>query len=183
MSSRYFLDLDPTDGQLARYEAIAASLGVGSAHKVIRTGADGKIDLSFVPDTTGGSPEIIVAEADIAAYSFVSLRYSSGRKVRGALATDNTRPAVAFCPEATTNGNNATIYVGGIVEADPTGFTTADTGKLLFLSTSTAGKAGVAPPSAANNIVQVVGRIIEVSTVMRVEIKIDPRYVKIVAAS
>lgn len=183
MSSRYFLDLDPSDGQLARYEAIAASLGASSANKIPRTGSDGKLDLSFIPDMSSGAPEIVAAEADISAYSFVALRYNSGRKVRAALASDNTRPAVAFCSDFVSNGDNATVYFGGILQMDPTGFTTADTGKLLFLSAGSAGKAVLTPPSANNNIVQVVGRIIEVSTVMRVEIRVDPRYVRIVPAS
>jgi hypothetical protein len=183
MSSRYFLDLDPTDGQLARYEAIAASLGAGSANKIPRTGSDGKLDLSFIPDMSSGAPEIITAEADISAFSFVSLRYSSGRKVRGALAADNTRPAFAFCADAAVNGENATVYFGGVLETDPTGFTTADTGKLLFLSAANAGKAVLSPPSASSNIVQILARIIEVSTVMRIEIKVDPRYIRLVPAS
>ena len=183
MATRYFLDLDPTDGQLARYEAIAASLGVGSAHKILRTGADGKLDLSFIPDTTSGTPESVTAEAAISAYSFVSLRNSSGRKVRGALAADSTRPAVAFCSEGATSGGAAVIYFGGVLQFDPTGLTTADEGKLLFLSAATAGAATKTPPSADNNIVQIVGRIIEVSTVARVEIKIDPRFIKLIPAA
>ena len=182
MSNRYFLDIDPTGDAVLRYEAIAASLGVSSAHKIIRTGADGKIDLSFVPDTTGGSPEIITAEADIAAFSFVALRNSSGRKVRGALAADNTRSAVFFCPDGATNGTSATLFLGGILTMDPTGLTTSDEGKLLFLSAATAGKASRTPPSADNNIIQVVARVMEVATVARIHITIMPQYVRLVPA-
>lgn len=183
MSSRYFLDIDSSDGQLARYEAIAASLGVASANKIPRTGADGKLDLSFIPDVTGGSPEIITAEGDIAAYSFVQIRYNAGRKARTALAADNTRPAMGFCVDGALNGENATIYVGGILELDPAGLAAANTGQLLFLSAANAGKAVLTPPSASSNIVQVVARIIEVDTVARIQVNIMPQYVRIIPSS
>jgi hypothetical protein len=181
MSSRYFLDMD-TDGSVARYEAIAASVGAGSAAKIIRTGVDGKIDLTFIPDTTSGSPELVTAEAAIPDYSFVALRYSSGRKVRGALAADTTRPAVGFVSVGVASGADATVYFGGILSMPATGLTTADTGALIFLSAATAGAATKTPPSGTVGfIVQIVGRIIEVSTLARIEIRIMPQYIRLAA--
>jgi len=182
MSSKYFLDVDITTGELVRRTAIVASSGGASADKVIRTGPDGKIDVTFIPDMTTAT-ESIQASADIATNAFVTISNTSGRRVREALGSDNTRVAMGFCPVAAVSSTMATVYFGGMLVFDATGLVATDEGKLLFLSAAAAGKASKTPPSADNNIVQVVARIIEVATNARIQLILGERYIRILPAA
>jgi len=171
-----FLDVDTTTGEIVRKTGIAVSSGAGDANKIIMTGPDGKIDNSFLPSIADSAETIQAAEA-LAAGDFVNIYDVSGnRRVRKALATDNTKNAHGYVLMAVNSGANATVYTRGIASVAPTGFTAADVGKPVFLSATTAGGVTKTPPNSPGNIVQRLGYVIEVSA-SAVRVQIDMSYI------
>jgi hypothetical protein len=170
-SGQYFLDVDVTTGEIVRQTAIQQSTGATDADKILRTGADGKLDSSFLPSTSDSSETIQASEA-LAAGDWVNLYDVGGsRRARKALATDNTKPAHGYVNTAVNSGANASVFTRGINAAVPlAGFTTADVGKPVFLSAGTSGGVSKTPPGSAGNIVQRLGFVVEVASVVRVQL-------------
>lgn len=172
MSSQYFLDVNTTTGEIERKTALIASIGASDANKIPRTGPDGKLDASFMPATGGESAESVVASEALAAGDWVNFHQVGGaRRVRKAVAADNTKPAHGYVTAAANSGENATVYTRGINGAVPaTGFTANDVGCAVFLSASTSGGCTKTPPVAAGNIVQRLGFVVEVGGTVRVQL-------------
>jgi hypothetical protein len=133
--------------------AIAQSTGATDANKVISTNSAGKLDASFLPSGVGLQTEAIVTSEAIAAGDFVNVFNNTGtRTVRKADASNN-RPAHGYVLEATTSGQNATVYKTGGNSA-LSGLTP---GQLRYLSPTTAGTSTATAPSAAGHIIQCLG--------------------------
>ena len=164
MSGQYFLDINTTTGNLERKTAIDTSSGAGDANKIPRTGADGKLSSSFLPAAGEGSSESIVASENLAAGDWINIHEVSGsRRVRKALASDATKPVHGYVTAAVSSSANATVYTSGINgSVSTTGFVAADVGKPAFLSAATSGGCTKTPPSAAGNIIQRTGYVVEV---------------------
>ncbi len=177
MSSSTYLDINVSTGEIVRRTGIASSTGSGDANKIIMTGADGKLDASLLPSITESAETIVASEA-LAAGDFVNIHEVSGnRRVRKAIATDNTKPAHGFVTSAVTAGADATVYLRGINTAVPTtGFVASDLGRPVFLSASTAGGVTKTAPSSAGNIVQRLGFVVEVGT-SAVRVLLDMSYI------
>lgn len=170
-SGRYFLDVDLATGEIIRQDAIQVSAGAADADKVFRTGADGKLDSSFLPSTSDSAETIQATEA-LAVGDFLNIYEVAGaRRVRKALATDNTKPAHGYVNAVVSSGSSATVFTRGInALVALSGFTTADAGKPVFLSASTSGGVSKTPPGTTGNIVQRLGFVIEVGATVRVQL-------------
>lgn len=172
MSSRYFLDVNTTSGEIERKTAIATSAGATDADKIPRTGPDGKLDASFMPATGGESAETVAASEALAAGDWVNFHVVGGaRRVRKAVAADNTKVAQGYVAAAVNSGADAQVFTKGINgQVAPAGFTANDVGAPVFLSAGTSGGCSKTPPSGAGNIVQRLGFVVEVSGTVRVQL-------------
>jgi hypothetical protein len=131
---------------------ISASLGVVDAGKVIVTGADGRMDPSFLPTGIGADTQAIIASEDLSMGTLVNIWDDAGVfKVRRADATSIGKEAHGFVLTSVVSPAIATIYF----EGTNTGLAGLTPGK-QFLST-TAGTCASTIPSATGNVVQLVG--------------------------
>ena len=106
--------LDYVNGVITQLVPINASTGVSDAAKMLQTGADGRLDESFLPSSITGQVKILPASEDLAAGDLVNIWSDTGTiKVRLADASLN-RPAVGYVAAGVSTGANATIYVEGI---------------------------------------------------------------------
>lgn len=176
MSGQFFLDINTTTGEITRRTAIQQSTGATDADKILRTGADGKLDSSFLPASGSDSSETIQASEALAAGDWVNIHEVGGaRRVRKAVAADTTKPAHGFVTAAVSSGANASVYTSGInAMVATTGFVAADVGKAIFLSAATSGGCAKTPPASTGNIVQRLGFMAEFGGTVRV--KIDMSY-------
>lgn len=177
MPNPYFLDVDTTTGEIVRRTAIQQSTGAADADMILRTGSDGKLDSSFLPAAGSDSSETIQASEALAAGDWVNIHDVSGsRRVRKALAADNTKPAHGYVTASVNSGANAAVFTSGVNGSVPlTGFTAADSGKAIFLSAGTSGGCTKTPPTGAGNVVQRLGYVVEISSTLRV--RLDMSYI------
>jgi hypothetical protein len=175
VSSQTFLDINTTTGEIERKTALATSSGATDANKIIRTGADGKLDPSLMPSTGSDTAEAITTSEALAAGDWVNIYVTGGaRRVRKALATDGTKPAHGFVTAVVNNGAEATVYTQGENGKVPlTGFTANDAGLAVFLSAATAGACTKTPPADAGNIIQRIGYVLEVGATVRVHLDVS----------
>lgn len=171
-----YLDMDTTTGRFKRKSASSVSTGSSDAGKIVALGSDGKIDASMISSTSGGGGDSITATEALTEGDVVNLYNSSGRKARKALATDETKPGHAFVLASVAQNAAATVFATGTnTKVSLTGFTTADIGKPVYLSASTAGGLTKTPPSSGGNLVQRVGFVKDV-TGSYVEVEVDFGY-------
>lgn len=136
--------------------AISTSLGAGDANKIIATGADGRLDSSFLPVGIGADVAVLAASETLAAGDYVNMWNDAGTpKVRKASSVDDTKPAHGFVKDGFASAANATVYF----EGQNTSLTGLTPGATYVLSKTVPG--GVTVQSsfsqASGNIVQVVG--------------------------
>lgn len=131
---------------------ITTSTGASDADKLVATGADGRIDNSFMPVGIGDDTQVVVASENLAAGDLVNIWDDSGTaKVRKADATTAGKEAHGFVLSAFSATANATVYFEGT--------NTALSGRIpgkQYLAT-TAGLTTSTPPSGSGNVVQLVG--------------------------
>ncbi|NNJ10595.1 hypothetical protein EKD04_009665 [Chloroflexales bacterium ZM16-3] len=170
-----FLDINLTTGVIERQTPITTSAGAGDAGKIPAVGADGKLDPSLMPATGGDSSETITTSEALAAGDWINIhQVSNVRRVRKALGTDTTKPVHGFVNTAVNSGADAAVYTRGVNGSVPlSGFTVADAGVPVFLSAGTSGGCTKTPPSAAGNIVQRLGFVVEVAGVVRVQMDVS----------
>lgn len=169
MADKY-LKLNTSTGNIEQQAATDASVGAGSAGKIIAANSSGTLDVSFLPAGIGLQTIDAAATEALSAGDAVNIYYNStARSVRKANATDATKPANGFVIQSVANGSTATIYLGGKNANVAVGsFTTADIGKKVFLST-TAGGYTVTPPSTTGNLVQHLGVVVDVGSTVVVD--------------
>lgn len=136
-----------------------SSAGAGDSGKVVALDAAGRIDNTMMPVGIGADTAVITTSEALAAGDFVNIWENSGAKVRKADATVAGKEAHGFVLAAYGSAVAATVYF----EGTNTGVTGQTPGR-AFLST-TAGIAAAAAPSAAGNVVQVVGIALSTTTV------------------
>jgi hypothetical protein len=171
MANKY-IKLDLTTGRLVQQEATATGGSPSYAGQLVALGNDGMLSPTMLGSV--GSPTIsCVADVNLAAGDFVNLFYSAGaRKARKATSVDAVANAQGYVLDSITATASGLVYLGGINSQVPKGsFTTADLGKRVFLST-TAGTVTLTPPSSADNVVQVLGNIIDVGDTL-IQIAVD----------
>lgn len=131
---------------------VNASAGAADADKAVVTGADGKVDLTLLPDGIGDDAVLYPASENLSAGNLVNVWDDAGTfKVRKADATTNGKPCHGFVKGAATSGTQVKVFFDGSITG-VSGVTAGD----LFLST-TAGGFTATPPATTGNIVQKIG--------------------------
>lgn len=97
-------------GKTKQKGALTVSTGATDAGKMFVPGADGKWDMSLMPNGVGAATQIIPASENLSAGAFLNIFSDSGvAKVRLA-DNSNGRPADGYVLVAVTAPNNATVY-------------------------------------------------------------------------
>ncbi len=131
---------------------ITTSTGASDADKIPVTGADGRLDNSFMPTGIGQDTQVVITSENLSAGNLVNIYDNAGVvTARKADATTVGKPANGFVAASTTSGQNATIFGIG-TNSNLTGLT----GGVYWLST-TAGEVVAVAPSGTGNFVQEVG--------------------------
>lgn len=136
MSQEKFIGIDTTTGLEKEFQAINTSSGAGDAAKIISTNAQGKIDVTFLPDGIGADAVSIEASEALAANDLVNVWNDGGTaKLRKANATDDSKPAHGFVKDNVTSGAQGTIFFNGFIS----GQSGLEPGNTVWLSASTSG--------------------------------------------
>jgi hypothetical protein len=139
-------------GQLAEVSGQATSAGVGDAGKIVQLDGTGKLDVSLLPTGIGADTSVIQTSEALSAGDVVNVHDVAGAfRVRKADATSSGKEAHGFVLAAFGSGLPATVYFEGSNTQ-----VSALTPGVRYLST-TPGSTTSTPPSAAGNVVQVVG--------------------------
>ena len=149
MAAKKFLRL--VNGVLTEIFGVQTSGGAANAGDLVSLDDSGRIDGTMMPVGIGADTASIQATEALAAGDFVNVWNSGGPRVRKADATVAGKEAHGFVLAAVGNGANATVYF----EGSNTQVTGQTAGPVYLLTT--AGKGGATPPSAAGNVVQLVG--------------------------
>lgn len=150
MAAQRFLGI--VNGIKTLIAAIAATTGVTDAYKIICTGSDGKLDNSFLPAGIGAEVKVVVTSENFAANDLINI-YNDGGTEKGRKAdASNGYRAHGYVKASSTSGQNATIYMYGIM----TGLSGLVPGASQYLSATAGERTGTAP-STAGYILQEVG--------------------------
>ena len=137
------------DGRITQKEAAQTS----AVDSVVSSGADGKIDISFMPTGIGADTKVCPASEALTAGNFVNLWSDGGTlKARKADATTAGKEANGFVLANVASGANATVYRQG----DNTQLTGMTIGARQYLATTAGGRTETAP-SATGNVIQYLG--------------------------
>jgi hypothetical protein len=135
--------------------ATQTSAGAANANQIPALSGNGFFDPSLFPAGIGTatlnlpSSELIAAEAAVNIYSAAGVP-----TMRNANATDNTKPAMAFCPAGCASGASANVNFSGQIVTGQTGLTI---GGPVFLSATTPGGATPVVPTTTGNLLQFLG--------------------------
>ena len=146
MSTNRFLSI--LNGATTLFTAIASSVGVGDASKIIMTGTDGRVHGSFMPLGVGAQTITATTTEALAAGDFVNVVTAGARKADNS----NGRVAVGFVLTAFASGVPATIYTSGLNTAR-SGLTA---GTLYFLGVGGA-ETATSPDNVSGRICQALG--------------------------
>lgn len=138
-------------GQTTEVSGLAASAGAADAGKIPQLDGTGRIDGSMMPVGIGADTAAITTSEALAAGDYVNIHNVAGARARKADATTAGKEAHGFVLAAFGSGAAATVYFEGANTQ-----VSGQTPGRVFLGT-TAGLGQTAAPSAAGNVVQVVG--------------------------
>lgn len=148
MAAPKFLTL--VGGAITRVVAAVTS----TADSVIATGADGKIDVSFLPAGIGADTKSVQASETLAGGDFINFHVVSGAiRMRKADGATPGKQADGFILAGVASASSGTAYLRGINSA-VTGLTP---GEDYFLSATTPGAAQDAAPTANGQVSQRLG--------------------------
>jgi hypothetical protein len=148
-ANKFYLSL--VNGVTKLYEAITASVGVGSANKIIATNAAGKLDATFLPPGVAISANDYTSLESLSAGDFV---YISGANVGKADATNPAKSAQGYVLDGVAISTTVTVYDTGTNSA-----IAATGGAIYWLDPATPGGATSTPPSNVDgNIIQILGK-------------------------
>lgn len=149
MAAKSFLRL--VAGVFTEIKGIVVSAGAGNDGDLVALDSTGRLDNSVMPVGIGADTKQITTSEALAAGDWVNLWNSTGLKARKADATTAGKEVWGFVLAAVSSGATATVYFEG-TNNQVTGQTVGP----VFLQT-TAGTGGATAPSAAGNIVQMLG--------------------------
>jgi len=138
------------EGDLGVKTTIQESAGAGDADKIPATGADGKLDLTFLPDAIQPISHSGTFGGTVAAGKFIFADSADAYKIKAATNTGVATKAGGFVMAGGAADDPATYYSGGKV----TGLTGITANAKYYLDT--AGGYTTTAPTAAGSIVQVV---------------------------
>lgn len=157
--------LNITSGRTKQEDAINSSAGAGDAGKLIKLDAAGLLDSTFIPEFEDKHVDVVLDE-NVGIGDVVQAFDDGGTlKVRKASAASGAplKPMHGWMEEAGVAAETKKVHFGnGPMVRTAHGFTPGNT---LWLST-TAGLLTATPPSGTGQIVQLVGRAIDVNTIM-----------------
>jgi hypothetical protein len=140
--------------------ALVHSSGSGDAGKIIATNADGKVDITLMPNGVGADTFVANASENLAAGDLVNIWDDSGTvKVRKASNADPGKPADGFVSGAVTSGASATVFLDGTV----TGLSGLDPAIQHFLGVD--GAVTDTAPTSSGTIIQPIGTSVSASAV------------------
>jgi len=163
-----FLALN-TNGSMQ--EVAPTTLGGSSyANQIPVLNSNGNLDISMMPTGIGADTQSIVASESIAAGSLVNIYNNAGTvTIRNAIAADNTKPANGFVLSSVASAAIGLVYVRGLNSQVPLGtFVAANVGSKVFLSPTTAGGITLTIPTTTGQIVQVIGTVDAVATLVTI---------------
>jgi hypothetical protein len=135
---------------------------VATADSIVATGADGKIDISFLPAGVGVDTKTVTTSEALAAGDFVNFHISSGIKARKADGSSAGKDADGFVLAAVGSAGSALVYLRGI-NNQVTGLTP---GEDYFLSVTTPGGSQDAAPTANGQVSQRLGKALSATELM-----------------
>lgn len=148
-----FIQFDTTQGIFREVEATTASSGSSDAGKIVGLNASGKIDMTMLPAGVGAEARTVVAGENLSAGQLVNI-YNDSDTVKARKAdASNGRVAHGYVIESVAAGAQVTVYLDGTI----TGLTGLTPGATYFLSSSTPGGVGQAPPTVSGYYAQAVG--------------------------
>ena len=179
MAAQKFLSKGQTPGTFDEKIPVVFSVGTPDAGRLVAVGDNGRIEQSLLPYIY----EIEVGEALVAG-DFINIYYEGGKKlVRKASAVDTTRPAHGFVRAAYDVAGIAFVYTKGINDAVPNaGLLTPETvlGREICLSATTPGAMETVCPAAPGQIIQPMGRIVDVTPTI-ISVDFDPKIIVLLA--
>lgn len=144
-----------SSGKLKEVASIQSSAGAADAGKIPALDSTGLLDVSMMPIGIAAETIVAASSENLVAGNFVNLYDNGGTiNVRKADATTNVKPAHGFVLANVTSPANATVYLISNKNTAVTGLTP---GADYWLSTTPGGVTATAP-SAAGNLVQLLGR-------------------------
>ena len=139
-------------GMPTEVASVNSSAGAGDANKIVSLDAAGKLDVTMMPTGIGADTATVLASEALAAGDLVNIWNNTGTaNVRKADASAVGKEAHGFVLSAVSSAANATVYF----EGNNTAVTGRTPGR-QYLST-TPGSSTTTAPSAAGNVVQIVG--------------------------
>lgn len=150
MAQDKFISIN-NDGDLVEEVAIGSSAGAGDASKIVKTGADGKIDGTLIP---GSETLTLMASENLTAGDWVNVWDDGGTaKMRKADASNGmSHECHGFVLETITSGATGKFYGEGI-NTQVSGMTS---GVTYFLA-GTPGSETATPPTTGGHILQKLG--------------------------
>lgn len=137
-------------------DTIVNASTTSAADVIIKAGADGKMDTSFLPSGVGAATESIVASEALSAGSFVNIWDNAGTSnVRLADASTSGKEANGYVLAAVSSGAVATVYF-----SDTNTQVTSLTVGVQYLSATTPGAATSTAPTGSGQLVQILGKAI-----------------------
>lgn len=123
------------------------------ANKVVKLDGTGKLDSTVLPTGVGADTVSVVSSENLAAGDLVNIYNNGGTaNCRKADASTTGKEAHGFVLAATTSPASATVYFEG-TNTQMTGLTAGR----QYLSATTAGRTVATAPTAAGQVVQIVG--------------------------
>lgn len=146
-------------GEHIEVTGVSSSNGSPDAGKLLQLGADGKVDVSVLPNGFGADAVGFVASEAIAAGAFVNI--ASDGRIRNASATSAAMKAHGYVLAAIAQGASGTVYF----DDSNTGLSSLTPGADYFLSATTPGGVTTNPPTTAGQILQKLGSAVSTSTI------------------
>ena len=162
MPTERVLQLNLTTGGLNEVSLLDSSAGAGDAGKAIALDSTGKLNLNMMPTGVGPELQSFITSEDLAAGDWVNIYDNIGTPTaRKADATNSSKRAHGFVKMGGTAPATADVYFDGANDV-LTGLTA---GARYFLSSTTPGGSVTTPPSAAGNLVQLLGTAFNATTI------------------
>ncbi len=164
MAADKYLKLDTATGRPTQQAATQSSAGGSDAGKIPALDSTGKLDVTFMPTGIAAETQQCTASEGLTAGMWVNVFNNAGTLgVRKALATDTTKPATGYVVDTVSSSAPVLVYFDGSNALIPVGsFVVADRGKRVFLDPSVSGGCTITPPSTTGQLIQQLGRIVEV---------------------
>lgn len=146
-------------GEHVEVSGVSTSAGTPSAGQLVQLGADGKVDISILPNGIGADAVQFVASEAITAGAFVNI--ASDGRIRNASATSSAMKAHGYVQDNIAQGASGTVYF----DDSNTKLSGLTPGADYFLSAATPGGVTTNPPTTAGQILQKLGSAVSASTI------------------